>query len=39
MVGDAARTVFYAMQLGDPIEIPDEMVKRLHKRYTEKYGQ
>jgi L-ribulose-5-phosphate 4-epimerase len=39
MVEDAARTVFYAMQLGDPIPIPDEMVKRLHKRYTEKYGQ
>jgi L-ribulose-5-phosphate 4-epimerase len=39
MVEDAARTVFYAMQLGDPIQIPDEMVKRLHQRYTEKYGQ
>jgi L-ribulose-5-phosphate 4-epimerase len=39
MVEDAARTVFYAMQLGDPISIPDEMVKRLHQRYTEKYGQ
>ena len=39
MVEDAARTVFYARQLGDPIPIPDEMVKRLHQRYTEKYGQ
>ena len=39
MVEDAARTVFYAMQLGDPIPIPDEMVNRLHQRYTEKYGQ
>jgi len=39
MVEDAARTVFYAMQLGEPIPIPEEMVNRLHQRYTEKYGQ
>jgi L-ribulose-5-phosphate 4-epimerase len=39
MVEDAARTVWYALQLGEPIPIPDEMIKRLHQRYTEKYGQ
>lgn len=39
MVEDAARTVFYALQLGDPLDIPKEMVARLHKRYLEKYGQ
>jgi L-ribulose-5-phosphate 4-epimerase len=39
MVEDVARTMFYAYQLGQPIPIPDEMVARLHKRYTEKYGQ
>ena len=39
MVEDAARTVYYAMQLGEPIPIPDEMVSRLHKRYKELYGQ
>ena len=39
MVEDAARTVFFAMQLGDPIDIPEELVARLHKRYLEKYGQ
>jgi L-ribulose-5-phosphate 4-epimerase len=39
MVEDAARTVYYAMQLGEPIPIPDEMVARLHKRYKEQYGQ
>jgi len=39
MVEDAARTVFYAMRLGRPISIPNDMVERLHKRYTEKYGQ
>jgi L-ribulose-5-phosphate 4-epimerase len=39
MVEDAARTVFYAMQLGDPIAIPEEMIRRLHDRYMNKYGQ
>ncbi|MBN2549699.1 MAG: class II aldolase/adducin family protein [Anaerolineales bacterium] len=39
MVEDAARTVYYAMQLGTPLPIPAEMVARLHKRYTEQYGQ
>ena len=39
MVEDAARTVFYAMQLGELIPIPDNMVIRLHKRYMEEYGQ
>jgi L-ribulose-5-phosphate 4-epimerase len=39
MVEDIARTVYYAMQMGELIPIPDEMVKQLHKRYTEKYGQ
>jgi L-ribulose-5-phosphate 4-epimerase len=39
MVEDIARTVFYAMQLGVPVPIPEEMVKRLHQRYAEKYGQ
>ncbi|MGD0174528.1 MAG: L-ribulose-5-phosphate 4-epimerase [Anaerolineales bacterium] len=39
MVEDVARTVFYAMQLGNPIPIADEMVRRLHDRYMNKYGQ
>jgi L-ribulose-5-phosphate 4-epimerase len=39
MVEDAARTVFYALQLGDPIPIADDMVRRLHDRYMNKYGQ
>jgi L-ribulose-5-phosphate 4-epimerase len=39
MVEDAARTVFYAIQLGGPIPIPVEMVRQLHERYQEKYGQ
>jgi len=39
MVEDAARTVYYAMQLGELIPIPEEMVARLHKRYLEQYGQ
>jgi L-ribulose-5-phosphate 4-epimerase len=39
MVEDAARTVFYAMQLGQPDEIPAEEVARAHRRYLEEYGQ
>jgi L-ribulose-5-phosphate 4-epimerase len=39
MVEDAARTVFYAFMLGDPLPIPDEMVAQLHKRYNDEYGQ
>jgi L-ribulose-5-phosphate 4-epimerase len=39
MVEDVARTVFYAMQLGQPDEIPPEEVARAHRRYVEEYGQ
>jgi L-ribulose-5-phosphate 4-epimerase len=39
MVEDAARTVYYALQLGNLIPIPDEMIARLHKRYNDEYGQ
>jgi L-ribulose-5-phosphate 4-epimerase len=39
MVEDAARTIFYALQLGEPIPISPEMIARLHKRYTDEYGQ
>ncbi|MCJ7724254.1 MAG: L-ribulose-5-phosphate 4-epimerase [Anaerolineales bacterium] len=39
IVEDVARTVFYAMQLGTPAEIPPEEVERAHRRYLEEYGQ
>jgi L-ribulose-5-phosphate 4-epimerase len=39
MVEDVARTVFYALQLGQPEEIPAEEVSRAHRRYLEEYGQ
>lgn len=39
MTEDAARTVYYALQLGQPQEIPPEEVERAHRRYMEKYGQ
>ena len=39
MVEDVARTVFYAMQLGQLDEIPAEEVARAHRRYLEEYGQ
>jgi L-ribulose-5-phosphate 4-epimerase len=38
-VEDVARTVFYAVQLGQPDEIPSEEVARAHRRYLEEYGQ
>jgi L-ribulose-5-phosphate 4-epimerase len=39
MVEDAARTVWLALQLGQPEEIPPQDVARLHHRYTHDYGQ
>jgi L-ribulose-5-phosphate 4-epimerase len=39
MVEDVARTVYLALQMGRPDEIPDEEVSRAHRRYAEKYGQ
>jgi L-ribulose-5-phosphate 4-epimerase len=39
MVEDVARTVFYARQLGTPIEIPPEEVARARLRYANEYGQ
>jgi L-ribulose-5-phosphate 4-epimerase len=39
MVEDVARTVFYALQLGHPDEIPAEEVARARRRYLEEYGQ
>jgi L-ribulose-5-phosphate 4-epimerase len=39
MVEDVARTVFYALQLGELEEIPAEEVARAHRRYLEEYGQ
>jgi L-ribulose-5-phosphate 4-epimerase len=39
MVEDAAATVWVALQIGQPIPIPDEALAHLHKRYTTVYGQ
>lgn len=39
MVEDVAKTVYYALQLGTPDEIPPEEVERAHRRYLEEYGQ
>jgi len=39
MVEDVARTVFYAIQIGQPDEIPAEEVARAHRRYLDEYGQ
>jgi L-ribulose-5-phosphate 4-epimerase len=39
MVEDVARTVWLALQIGQPEEIPPEDVAKLHHRYTHVYGQ
>lgn len=39
MTEENARTVWLAMQIGVPDEIPTEDVERLHHRYTRVYGQ
>jgi L-ribulose-5-phosphate 4-epimerase len=39
MVEDVARTVWIALQVGQPDEIPAEDVAKLHHRYTHEYGQ
>jgi len=39
MVEDVARTVWVALQMGQPEEIPADDVARLHHRYTYVYGQ
>jgi L-ribulose-5-phosphate 4-epimerase len=39
MVEDIARTAWLALQLGQPDEIPAEMIEKLHRRYRKEYGQ
>ncbi|MCS7221963.1 MAG: L-ribulose-5-phosphate 4-epimerase [Anaerolineae bacterium] len=39
MVEDVARTVWLALQLGQPEEIPPEEVAKLRRRYMTEYGQ
>ncbi len=39
MVEDIARTVWLALSIGQPEEIPAEDVAKLHRRYTHAYGQ
>lgn len=39
MTEDNAKTVWLAMQIGTPDEIPQEDVEKLHHRYTNVYGQ
>ena len=39
MTEDVAATVWMALQIGDPEEIPPEEVAKLHHRYTHAYGQ
>jgi L-ribulose-5-phosphate 4-epimerase len=39
MVEDIARTVWLALQIGQPDEIPADLIDKLHDRYQNVYGQ
>jgi L-ribulose-5-phosphate 4-epimerase len=39
MVEDVAKTVYLALSMGEPIELPADEIARAHTRYIEKYGQ
>jgi L-ribulose-5-phosphate 4-epimerase len=39
MVEDAARTMYFALLVGEPENIPPEEIARAHGRYLEEYGQ
>jgi L-ribulose-5-phosphate 4-epimerase len=39
MTEDIAATVWAALQIGQPDVLPDDVVERLHHRYTTEYGQ
>ena len=39
MCEEVARTVHMALQLGEPIPIPPELIDRLYERYQHVYGQ
>lgn len=39
MVEDAARTIYFALQMGTPLDIPDEEIARARQRYLTDYGQ
>jgi len=39
MLEDVARGAWLAMQIGEPVPIPEEIVERLHRRYVTAYGQ
>jgi len=39
MVEDVAATVWITLMMGQPDEIPEDQVKKLHHRYTHVYGQ
>ena len=39
MIEDVAKTVFLAMQLGQPAAIPPEEAEKWYDRYHRRYGQ
>jgi L-ribulose-5-phosphate 4-epimerase len=39
MIEDVARTVWYALQIGEPRSLPDGEIAKWHGRYQNRYGQ
>jgi L-ribulose-5-phosphate 4-epimerase len=39
MIEDVARTVWYALQIGEPRPLPDDEIVKWHGRYQHRYGQ
>jgi L-ribulose-5-phosphate 4-epimerase len=39
MVEDVARTMWYALQIGEPLPMPPEEIEKWHGRYRTAYGQ
>ena len=39
MVEDIAKTTYYALKLGNPIELTEEQIKNCYDRYQNTYGQ
>jgi L-ribulose-5-phosphate 4-epimerase len=39
MIEDVARTVWYALQIGDPQPLPEHEIAKWHGRYQNAYGQ
>ena len=39
MVEDIAKTTYYALKLGNPLELTEKQIKSCYDRYQNTYGQ